>query len=86
MLSSITNEIACIERSNNTIDAHVECSMFRMMQDNKDLVIITKALQNENLFNANNENVRKIMNGKIIHDKIIENVLNIHSRQILFHH
>jgi hypothetical protein len=78
MLSSITNDIACIERSNNTIDAHVECSMFRMIQDNKDLMIITKALQNENLFSENNEHVRKIMNGKIIHNKIIETTVNMY--------
>jgi hypothetical protein len=75
MLSAITNEIACIERNNNTIDAHVECGSFRMMQDNKDLSIILKALENEKIFKEDNINVRKILNGKIIHQKIVENII-----------
>ncbi len=79
-LSSIINEIAGIERTNNTIDAHVECSFSRMMQDNKDLSIIMKKLYDENLFKINNINVRKIMNGKIIHEKIIENVVTMYER------
>lgn len=69
MLSSIVNDIATIERPNNTIDAHVECSPFRMLHDNKDLSIITKVLFEENLFKQDNLHVRKIMNGKIIHKK-----------------
>ncbi|CAF4057464.1 unnamed protein product, partial [Rotaria sordida] len=80
MLSSITNDIACIEKTNNAIDAHAECSFFRMMQDNKDLSIITKALIEENLFNQDNVHVTKIMNGKIIHEKIIENVVTMYER------
>ena len=80
MLSSIVNEIACIERTNNTIDAHAECSLSRMIQDNKDLSIITKLLYEENLFKINNTHVRKIMNGKIIHEKIIENVVTMYER------
>ena len=47
MLSSIVNDIACIERSQNTIDAHIECSHFRMDQDQKDLAIITKVFREE---------------------------------------
>jgi hypothetical protein len=79
-LSSIINEIAGIEKTNNSIDGHAECSSSRMMQDEKDLSVIMKALYDENLFKMNNVHVRKIMNGKIIHEKIIENVVTMYER------
>lgn len=80
MLSSITNDIASIERTNNVSDAHVECSSFRMKQDNKDLAIIAKALREEHIFEENNVHGRKIMNGKSIHEKIIENFVTMYER------
>lgn len=80
MLSSTVNEIAGIEKTNNSINAHVECSFSRMMQDSKDLSIIIKALNEENLFRTDSIDVRKIMNGKIIHEKIIQNVVSMHER------
>ncbi len=79
-LSSIINEIAGIEQTNNTIDAHAECSLTRMIQDDKDLSIITKLLYDENIFKIENIHVRKIMNGKIIHEKIIDNVVTMYER------
>ena len=80
MLSSIVNDVACIERTNNTIDAHIESSSFRMIQDTKDLSIIIKALLEENLFKQDSKQDRKIMNGKIIHEKIIENIVTMYER------
>jgi hypothetical protein len=80
MLSSIANDIAGIERTNNAIDAHIECSPARMMQDDKDLSIIIKALYEENLFKEDNFHVRKIMNGRVIHETIIQNVVSMHER------
>jgi hypothetical protein len=50
------------------------------MRDNKDLSIVINKLKVENLFTDDNENVRKIMNGKIIHHEIIENILTMYDR------
>ena len=80
ILSSITNDIACLERRNNSIDAHVECSPNRIVRDNEDLNIIMNKLKDENIFACDNFHVRKIMNGKIIHHKIIENITTMHHR------
>ena len=82
MLSSITNNNTRIEKTNNTIDAHVECSSFCMMQDNKDVSTIMKALPEGNLFKQDIVHVRKIMNGKIIHEKIIENVVTMYEHDL----
>ena len=72
--------MACIERTNNTIDAHVECSISRITQDTRDLSIVIKALQEEHIFEPNNVHIRKIMNGMIIHEKIIESIVTMHTR------
>lgn len=80
MVSSLVNEIAGIERTNNTIDAHVECSASRMAQDNHDLSLIVKSFYEEQLFQPKNIHVRKIMNGMVIDERIIENVVTLYDR------
>jgi hypothetical protein len=49
-----------------------------MVQDNKNLLTTTKVLQEENLFDQSNVHVRKIMNGKIIHQQIVENIVSMY--------
>lgn len=80
VLSSITNEIAAVERENNTIDAHAECGPSRLMQDDQDLAIILERFLDEDLFGEKSTQVRKMMNGKIIDQVIIDNVAQLYDR------
>lgn len=80
VLSSITNEIAAVERENNTIDAHAECGPSRRIQDDHDLTIILERFLDEDLFGEASRQVRTMMNGKIIDQMIIDNVTQLYDR------
>ncbi|CAM4841046.1 unnamed protein product [Rotaria magnacalcarata] len=78
-----------VNRTNRTfsaiaLDQTIEYSINKygkdLAHDNKDLPIITNALHEENIFNKNNAHVRQIMNDKVIHEKIIANVVTMYER------
>ncbi|CAF4162514.1 unnamed protein product [Rotaria magnacalcarata] len=81
-LGGISGNLSC-----SSIDIWCRSLAFRSMpssivnaHDNKDLPIITNALHEENIFNKNNAHVRQIMNDKVIHEKIIANVVTMYER------
>ncbi|CAF1476669.1 unnamed protein product, partial [Didymodactylos carnosus] len=80
ILSTVTNEIAGLETSKNTIDSHIECQPNRVQVDNEDLSTIVSKLNEENLFSFQHQHCRILSSGELIHGDIINNICSSFER------
>lgn len=80
LASTVMHEICQMETEENSIDSHVECSPQRQDLDHRDLNLIIKSLENEDLFSMKNSQCRKLRSGMLIHMDIVDSICTLYDR------